>query len=243
MDMITPMTKAWETELLWSEAELTKKSKMKHEGGGLLILGIGVLALGVLNHMLLHIIYESDMVWIAVTVGCVLLGVVLSGFGVKLMTKIGASAAEMTAKDSGYKTEEILDFYRECRQPDALLLSLTPQPTKEKDFDNVGFLTKNWLRLPDRLYQGVMRLSDMAVIWYEESALPGYDPGIFVVKSDGTMLYVKCKPDVGTEFVEALTGRNPESIPARCFAFAGNDYDAFQNPQKAAELYRRRHQA
>lgn len=30
--MITPMTKAWETELLWSEEELTKKSKMKNEG-------------------------------------------------------------------------------------------------------------------------------------------------------------------------------------------------------------------
>ena len=60
--MITPMTKVWETELLWSEEELTKKSKMKNEGGGLLILGIGALALGVLNHLLLHIIYESDMI-------------------------------------------------------------------------------------------------------------------------------------------------------------------------------------
>lgn len=240
--MITPMTKAWETELLWSGEELTKKSKMKNEGAGLLILGIVVLAMGVFNHLLLHIIYESDMIWIAVTVGCVLLGIILTGFGVKLINKTGASAAEMTAKDSGYRAEEILEFYRECRQPDSLLLSLTPHPSKEKDFEKVGFLTKNWLRLPNRLYHGVMRISDMAVIWYEESALPGYDPGVFVIKSDGNLLYVKCKPDVGTEFVEALTGRNPESITVRCFRFEGNDYDAFQNPQKAADLYRRRHQ-
>lgn len=239
--MITSMTKAWETELLWSEEELTKKSKMKNEGAGLLILGIGALVIGVFNHLLFHMIYESDMIWIAVTVGCVLLGIFLTGFGVKLMAKIGASAAEMIAKDSGYSTEEILEFYRECRQSDSLLLSLTPKPTKEKDFTKVGFLTKNWLRLPDSLYHGVMRISDMAVIWYEESALPGYDPGIFVIKSDGKMLYVKCKHDVGTEFVEALTSRNPESITALRFTFEGNDYDAFQNPQKAAELYRRRH--
>ena len=111
--MITSMTKAWEKELLWSEEELTKKSKMKNEGAGLLILGIGILALGVLNHLLLHIIYESDMIWIAVTAGCVLLGVILTGFGVKLINKTGASVAEMTAKDSGYSTEEILEFYRE----------------------------------------------------------------------------------------------------------------------------------
>lgn len=241
--MITPMTKAWETELLWSEEELTKKSKMKNEGAGLLILGIGALALGVFNHLLFHMIYESDMIWIAVTAGCVLLGIILTGFGVKLMNKIGASAAEMIAKDSGYRTEEILAFYRECRQSNALLLSLTPNPTKEKDFQKVGFLTKNWLRLPDRLYHGVMRISDMAVIWYEESALPGYDPGIFTVKSDGKMLYVKCKPDVGTEIVEALTRRNPESITARRFTFEGNGYDAFQNPQEAADLYRRIYQA
>lgn len=243
MNMITPMTKAWETELLWSEEELSKKSKMKNEGGGLLILGIGALALGVLNHLLLHIIYESDIIWIAVSVGCVLLGIILTGFGVKLITKIGASVAEMTAKDSGYSTEEIMEFYKECRQSDSLLLSLTPQPTKEKDFIKVGFLTKNWLRLPNGLYHGVMRISDMAVIWYEKSALPGYDPGVFIVKSDGNMLYVKCKPDIGTEFVETITSRNPESITARCFKVEGIDYDAFQNPQKAAEIYRRIHQA
>ncbi|MCD7990535.1 MAG: hypothetical protein LUK37_01575 [Clostridia bacterium] len=240
MNMITPMTKAWETELLWSEEELSKKSKMKNEGGGLLILGIGVLALGVLNHLLLHIIYiyERDMIWIAVSVSCVLLGIVFTGFGVKLINKTGASVAEMTARDSGYSTEEIMGFYRECRQSDSLLLSLTPQPTKEKDFIKVGFLTKNWLRLPNRLYHGVMRISDIVVIWYEESALPGYDPGIFVIKSNGKMLYVKCKPDIGTEFVEAITSRNPKSITERCFTFEGNDYDAFQNPQKAADLYR-----
>ena len=82
----------------------------------------------------------------------------------------------------------------------------------------------------------------LAVIWYEESALPGYDPGIFTIKSDGNMLYVKCKPDVGTELVAALAGRNPESITARRFTFEGDHYDAFQNPKKAADLYRmRRH--
>ena len=79
--MIIPMTKTLETELLLSEEELTKKSKMKNEGAGLLILGIGVLAMGILNHLLLHILYESDIIWIAVTVCCVLLGIVLSGFG------------------------------------------------------------------------------------------------------------------------------------------------------------------
>lgn len=241
--MIAPMTKAWETELLWSEEELTKKGKMKNEGAGLLILGIGVLALGVFNHLLFHIIYESDIIWIIVTVGCVLLGIILTGLGGKLITKTGASVAEMTAKDSGYSPEEILEFYRECRQSDALLLSLTPQPSREKDFMKVGFLTKNWLRLPNRLYHGVMRISDMAVLWYEESALPGYDPGIFAVKSDGNMLYVKCRPDAGTEFAEALIRRNPRTITARRFTFEGNDYDAFQNPQKAADLYRRKRQA
>lgn len=241
--MITPMTKTWEAELLWSEEKLTKKSKMVSEGAGLLILGIGVLALGIFNHLLFHVIYESDMVWAAVTMVCVLLGIVLSGLGVKLITKTGASIAEMTARDSGYNAGDILEFYRECHQSDSLLLSLTPQPVKDKDFTKVGFLTKNWLRLPNWIYQGVMRISDMAVIWYEESALPGYDPGIFVVKSDGMMLYVKCKTDVGREIVEALAGRNPECITARCFTFEGSNYDAFQNPQKAANLYRGKCQA
>lgn len=237
--MIMPVTKTIETELLWSEEELTKKSKMKNEGAGPLILGIGILAMGIFNHILLHILYESDIIWSAVTVGCVLLGVVLIGLGVKLITKIGASAAEMTAKDSGYSKEEIMEFYRECRQPDSLLLSLTSQPSREADFIKVGYLTKNWLRLPDRIYHGVMRLADVAVIWYEESALPGYDPGIFVVKSDGTLLYVKCKPDVGEEIVEVVAGKNIKSITSRCFSFEGENYDAFQNPQKAAALYRK----
>lgn len=237
--MIMPVTKTIETELLWSEEELTKKSKMKNEGAGPLILGIGILAMGIFNHILLHILYESDIIWSAVTVGCVLLGVVLIGLGVKLITKIGASAAEMTAKDSGYSKEEIMEFYQECRQPDSLLLSLTAQPSRETDFIKVGYLTKNWLRLPDRIYHGVMRLADLAVIWYEESALPGYDPGIFVVKSDGTLLYVKCKPDVGEEIVEVVAGKNIKSITSRCFSFEGENYDAFQNPQKAAALYRK----
>ncbi|PNV63837.1 hypothetical protein C0033_00445 [Clostridium sp. chh4-2] len=236
--MIIPMTKTLETELLLSEEELTKKSKMKHEGAGLLILGIGVLAMGILNHLLLHILYESDIIWIAVTVCCVLLGIVLSGFGGKLINKIGASVAEMTAKDSDCSAEEILEFYRECRQSNALLLSLTSQPSKEKDSMKVGFLTKNWLRLPDHFYNGVMRISDVAVIWYEETALPGYDPGVFVVKSNGKMLYVKCKSDIGTEFVEAVTGRNTKCINARCFLFEDNDYNAFQNPQMAANIYK-----
>lgn len=237
--MITPMTKEIEKELMWSEEEFTQKKKMKSEGAGLLILGIAALAMGILNHLLLDIMYGSDGVWIAVTVGCVLLGIVLVGFGIKVMTKIGASAAEMTAKDSKYTKEEILEFYRECRQADSLLLSLNPQPTRQNDFGKVGFLTRNWLRLPDRLYSGVMRISDVAVIWYEESALPGYDPGIFVVKSDGNMLYAKCKSDAGTEIVETIAERNPGSITARCFRCQGEDYNAFQNPQKAAELYRK----
>ena len=236
--MITPMTKKLEAELLWSEEELTKKSKMKNEGAGLLILGLGALAMGVLNHLLLHVLYESDIIWIAVSAGCAVLGIVLSIFGVKLITKIGDSVAEMTAKDSGYSEGEIMEFYRECRQADALLLSLTPQPTKEKDFTVVGFLTKNWLRLPDKIYHGVMRISDLAVIWYEETALPGYDPGIFAVKSDGKMLYAKCKPDVGTEIVDAIAGRNSKCITARLFAYDGKEFDAFRNPQDAANLYR-----
>lgn len=237
--MITSMTKKIVEELLWSEEELTRKKKMKNEGAGLLILGIGALAMGILNCLVLHIMYENDTVWIAVTVGCALLGIVLTGLGVKLIMKTGASAAEMTAKDSGYSKEEILEFYRECRQPDSLLLSLSPEPSKEKDFGKVGFLTKNWLRLPDRLYHGVMRISDVAVIWYEESALPGYDPGIFVVKSNGKMLYVKCKFDAGTEIVRKITDRNFQSIAARCFVSEGEEYDAFQNPQKAAGVYLR----
>lgn len=237
--MITSMTKEIMAELLWSEEELTQKKKMKNEGAGLLILGIAALAMGILNYLLLPIMYENDTVWIAVTVGCSLLGIVLTGFGVKVMMKTGASVVEMTAKDSGCSKEEILEFYRECRQPDSLLLSLSPEPSKEKDFGKVGFLTKNWLRLPDWLYRGVMRISDVAVIWYEESALPGYDPGIFVVKSDGNMLYVKCKSDAGTEIVKMITSRNHKSIVARCFVSEGAEYDAFQNPQKAAGLYLR----
>lgn len=237
--MVTPMTKAIETELLWSGEELTRKKKMKNEGAGLLILGIAVLVMGIFNHLIFGIIYESDAVWIAVTAGCVLLGIIMMGGGVRLMTKTGASAAEMTARDSGYSKEEIMEFYGECRQADSLLLSLTPEPSKEKDFGKVGFLTKNWLRLPDRLYHGVMRISDVAVIWYEESALPGYDPGIFVVKSDGDMLYAKCKSDVGKEMVKVITERNSRSITARCFRCQGEDYNAFQNPRRAAELYRR----
>ena len=65
------MTKKLEAELLWSEEELTKKSKMKNEGAGLLILGIGAMAMGGLNYLLLHILYESDIIWIAVSAGCV----------------------------------------------------------------------------------------------------------------------------------------------------------------------------
>lgn len=239
--MIMPMNKKLETELLWSNEELNKKSKMKNEGAGLLILGIGVLAIGICNHLLFHLIYESDAVWIAVTAGCVLSGVILSGFGVKLTMKIGDSLAEMTAKDSGYSKEEILEFYNECRQSDSLLLSLIPEPSREKDVTNVGFLTRNWLRLPGWIYRGVMRITDVAVIWYEESALPGYDPGIFVVKSDGEMLYVKCKADVGKEIVDVIISRNSKTIPMRCFGFEGEDYDAFQNPQKAADLYRKQY--
>lgn len=237
--MITPITKAMETDLLWSEEELTKNRKMKNEGAGLLILGIAALVMGIVNHLLLHILYNGDAVWIAVTAGCVILGIVMVGFSIKLFTNAGTTAADMVAKDSGYRKEEILEFYRECRQSDSLLLSLTPHPSKEKDFDKVGFLTKNWLRLPGCLYHGVMRISDVAVIWYEESELPGYDPGIFVVKSDGNMLFVKCKSDVGIEMVETIADRNPKSIIARCFRAQGEEYNAFQNPQKAAELYRK----
>lgn len=236
--MVTPMTKTLETKLLWTEDHLTKKGKMKNEGAGLLILGIGALAMGILNHLFLDILYGSDGMWIAVTAVCGLLGIVMAAFGVKMMTKTGSSLAEMTAKDSGCTEREILEFYRECRQPDTLVLSLTPQPTQEKDLANIGFLTKNWLRLPCWVYR-VMRITDVAVIWYEETALPGYDPGIFTVKSDGDMYHVKCKADVGKEIVETITGRNAKSITTRCFSFEGRDYDAFQNPKDAAALYQR----
>ncbi len=236
--MIVPMTDAIEKEFIWSKEQLTKKSKMKNEGAGLLILGSGVLAVGALNHFLLHIMYESDIVWIVITAGCVISGIVMTVFGVKLMAKVGDSIAETTAKDSGYGVREIMEFYEECRQPETLLLSLTAQPSKTKDFDKVGFLTRNWLRLPNRLFEGVMRIGDVAVIWYEKTALPGYDPGIFVVKASGNLLYVKCKADAGAEIVKTIIGRNAKTITARCFACEGVDYDAFQNPQTAAGLYR-----
>lgn len=236
--MITSMTKKLETELLWTEEELTKKKKMKNEGAGLLILGVGALFMGALNHFVLRVLYGSDMMWVVVTALCALLGIALCVVGVKLMGKTGDSIAEMTAKDSGYSEAEILECYREFRHPDTLVLSLVPQPSQEKDFDKAGFLTRNWLRLPDRLYRGVMRVRDVAVIWYETTALPGYDPGIFVVKSDGTQLYVKCPSDVGADMVEAIAGRNEQVILMRGFAFDGKEYDAFQKPQEAANVYR-----
>ncbi|MBS5063709.1 MAG: hypothetical protein KHZ58_08045 [Hungatella hathewayi] len=236
--MITPMTKTLEAELLWSEEELTKKSKMKNEGAGLLLLGIGILAAGVCNHLLFQIMYESRIIWSAVTICCVLLGIVLAWFGIKLINKVGASVAEETARDSGYTADEILECYQESRQPSTLLLSLSPSPSKEKDFMEVGFLTKNWLKLPKNIFCGIMRISDVAAIWYEETALPGYDPGIFVVKSDGKLRYVKCKSDAGREIVDTITARNSKSITMRCFMFDGNEYDAFQSPQKTADFYR-----
>ena len=236
--MITPMIKTLETELLWSEEQLTKKSKMKNEGAGLLLLGIGILAVGVCNHLLLQIMYESRIIWSIVTVCCVLLGIVLAWFGIKLINKVGASVAEETAKDSGYTVEEVMECYQESRQPSTLLLSLSPSPSKEKDFMEVGFLTKNWLKLPKNIFCGFMRISDVAAIWYEETALPGYDPGIFVVKSDGKLRYVKCKSDTGREIVDAIAGRNSKSITMRKFMFEGNEYDAFQSPQKTADIYR-----
>ena len=76
------------------------------------------------------------------------------------------------------------------------------------------------------------------LIWYEETALPGYDPGIFAVKSDGKMLYAKCRPDVGTEIVDVIASRNSKCITARLFAYDGKEFDAFQNSQGAANLYR-----
>lgn len=239
--MILPLTEERKKLIYMDEEEYTAKKKRKNEGGALIFLGVCGLLFGAGNQLFLGVMYDSQTTMIAVTAGCVIAGIALLIWGIRMAGQTGDSNAEFWAKTSGYTVEEMIAFNRECQLPDTVLIHETQTNLRQEDSLATGVLTQHWFRIPHEFK--ALKLVDIAAIWYEQGTLEGWDPSVFLLRSNGEVLHILAKKHkneaFGQELINEISKRNPMTITARYFTYEGSNYDAYSNAGEVAALYRR----
>lgn len=233
--------------LILDDETLLRKSKRKNEGGGLIFLGICLIIMGIAHQLFLEVLYDSRVVWIAVSVVVILLGIGCTVFGIRIFNQIGQSVAESWAERNGYTVEEILEFNRECRMDSTLVVHsnyFNDYPIPESVYQlkkeralETGFITEHWFKAPDTITVDIMRLIDIAAIWYEPKELGGKYEGVYYVKSNGKREYFRGSSVFGEWLVKEISKRNPLTITASKFEFDGINYNAYRDASGVARLY------
>lgn len=233
--------------LILDDETLLRKSKRKNEGGGLIFLGICLIIMGIAHQLFFEILYDSKAAWIAVSCVVILLGIICTVFGIRIFNQKGQSVAESWAERNGYTVEEIQEFNRECRMDSALVIhsdyfNSYPFPEsvyqlKKENALETGFITEHWFKAPDTVTVEIMRLIDIAAIWYEPKELGGKYEGVYYVKSNGKREYFRSTSRFGNWLVEEISKRNPMTITAGKFESGGVEYNAYKDAPGVARLY------
>ena len=235
--------------LLLDDGTMLAKKKRRSEGGGLIFLGVSLIILGIAHQLFLGIIYDSKITFIAVSAVAVILGLVSLFFGLRIVNQIGQSVAEFWAEDNGYTVDEIMEFNRECHLDstiavhsdywlDGEYIADCIEELKKENALPTGYITDHWFKVPASYVVTVIRLVDLAAIWYESRSIPGYDPGVFYIKSDGKHNYFRASEQIGTWIVNEIKTHNSMVITDARFQIGDVIYDAYKNPDEVAKLYR-----
>lgn len=234
--------------LTLDDETMMKKGKRKNEGGALIFLGAAFMVMGVCHHLFLEILYDSRIMWIAVSAAVLIIGILCLVFGIKIFGQTGQSVAESWAERNHYLPEEMREFNRESRMSTAMAVhneywSSSPIPKTINDLRaehgaETGLLTEHWFKAPDTVPADIMRYVDIAAMWFEPKELYGHYQGIYYIKSTGKGEYFRCGEEFGRWLVGEISKRNPMTITAGSFEFEGAGYNGYKNPGEVAALYR-----
>lgn len=141
------------------------------------------------------------------------------------------------AKKSGYTVSELNELDAEFDQKEAVLFTPFNKLNKQaKLFASV--FTERWANLPGI---GIARARDIAAIWWEDEP---YYKGVkrgktcFVLSRDGKVFFAGVEENHVQEITSELVKRNPKVITVRKFHYNGQNYDALDQPEEVAALYR-----
>lgn len=235
--------------LVFDDETMLRKKKRRNEGGGLLFLGVCFILMGIAHALFLEILYDSRITWIVISAVVILIGIVSLVFGIKIFNQVGPSLAEFWAENNGYTKDEIMEFVRECRMDGTMAVHTEiwddisgriPESIYDLAKEQAiytGLITPHWFRAPDTCTIDIMRIIDIAAIWYEPKELFGHYNGVYYVKSNGKQKYFRSFEDTGNWIVSEISKRNPMTITAPEFQFEGVTYNAYKNPNAVAALY------
>lgn len=230
--------------LSYTDEELDRKTTMKNEGTGLLILGITLVILGVVHQILpFELFFDSDSEVVKIVISVILgiLGIVCCVFGIRCFGKMGISIAESvcsTNKDY-YTKEDIHDYYQEVREGKNVLIFLSGKmKIKPEDQANVGLITENWMKIP-RQGSVIARLTDIVAAWHDKDGSKDGFVGLYILRSDGELYVMDSHPEFSERVMQEIRKRNPMTILARHFTCEGQTYDARVDTAQVIELYRR----
>lgn len=233
---------------MFTTEQILEIRKRKNEGAALLFLGICSIILGICNYMFLEIMYDKRTVYLSVSIGLVVLGIILLPWGIKKGKEKIESIAQVWADRFGYTVEEIVSFTKETRMDSTLayhedfwihsLPKIKVESLSKEQVLEMGFITKNWFKTANYYFQYIVKIEDIAAIWHiARPADKDTYPGISFIKRDGSTGYGPCSEKMGNWLIEEIHKRNPLTITAAQFIHEGKAYDGYEDPGSVAAIY------
>lgn len=141
------------------------------------------------------------------------------------------------AKEVGYTPEKLDEFDREFAQGEVWLCTEERKLNKEAKVRG-SLLMDKWCRLhtlPPLL------ATDICAIWWEK--MPFFqgiqrDDSCFVLDANGAIYILTGKAEVAEILTREISKRNPRLITTRKFSYNGQNYDARNQTEEVAALYR-----
>lgn len=205
---------------------------------GMIALGLCLYAVGVL---IFFAMTASGMMlqgaFILVPFG--LVGSILFAAGYIMRIKKLGTYLDYFVKRTGYTREELIDYEREVREEDTVIISSRKKINKEA-CKNAGIVTRHWFKVPSYRYQ-IFKLADIAAFWHlKKQYYRGtmFDSALMIVTSGGTIECIAMNPPLVQECMAEIEKRNPVAITVQNFSYQGQAYDVMKQPQEVASIYR-----
>lgn len=138
---------------------------------------------------------------------------------------------------SGYTANELKELDAEFDRKEAVIFTPMNKLNKQAKLF-AGIFTEHWANLPGF---GISRVEDVAALWWEnEPYYKGAKRGktCFYLTRDGKIVLAGVEEDHTQEITSELVKRNPKVITARKINYNGQVYDALEQPEEVAALYR-----
>lgn len=211
-------------------------------GMGLIAVGMCLFVISVLTGSFLIHFFGLKVLFFSMGIGLVFCGIFMIP-GILLRKKKMNHYLNYYIKKSNYTEAQLQSFEQEFQNPAALFINPYSRLNNAAKM-HCGILTEHWIKLPYMtpvIYSGIYRLVDIAAMWFEEKPYVNGNllkPSMFVIDSVGRTIHYAMKKDCATELIKEMAKRNRNLITVRRFSVDNQEYDAFKEPKKVAELYR-----